>query len=48
MIQDRKQLTKGEKKIYDAIMFSFPKTKKETALDHAVAGGTNHQLRINF
>ncbi len=48
MIQGRKQLNKQEKKIYDAIMFSFPKTKKETAIDHAVSGGTYHQTKLNF
>lgn len=44
MITNVKQLTKEEKKIYYSILKYFPATKKETALDYAIQGGTNFQL----
>lgn len=38
------RLTKDEKKIYDAIMTSFPATSHESALDKALQGGVNWQF----
>ena len=37
-------LTKEEKKIYDAIMFSFPATQWESAYNHAINGGVKFQF----
>jgi hypothetical protein len=38
------RLTKAEKKIYDAIMVTFPATSHESALDKALQGGVNWQF----
>lgn len=38
-ITKRSELTKAEKKIYDAIRLSFPATSHESALDYALQGG---------
>jgi hypothetical protein len=35
----KKKLTKDEKKIYLAILRSFPATAKESAYDYAINGG---------
>lgn len=40
----RKKLTKKEKKIYDSIMLSFPKTHPDSAYNVAIQGGVNFQF----
>lgn len=40
----RIKLTKHEKKIYNSIMNSFPKTPKESAINYAIQGGVNFQF----
>lgn len=40
----KKKLTKGQLKIYNAIMKSFPKTNPNTAYDYAIQGGLNFQF----
>lgn len=44
LFNSKKRLTKSEKKIYDAIMVSFPETSHESALDIALQGGVNLQF----
>lgn len=39
-----KKLTKKERKIYDSIMLSFPKTQPESAYNAAIQGGVNFQF----
>jgi len=36
-------LTPAERKIFNAIMTSFPATAKESAYDHAINGGVKFQ-----
>lgn len=38
------KLTKHEKRIYNSILRSFPKTPKESALNYAIQGGVNFQF----
>lgn len=38
------RLTKAEKKIYDAVMTSFPATAHESAVNVATQGGANFQF----
>lgn len=40
----RAKLTKAERKIYDAILHSFPATAKESAYDYAIQGGVRFQF----
>lgn len=37
------KLTLQERKIYNAIMLAFPKTNKESAINHAIQGGVRFQ-----
>ena len=38
------KLTRKERKIFNAIMRSFPATSKETAYDQAINGGVKFQF----
>lgn len=45
MITKYIQLSKKEKKIYNAIMKSFPETSKQTAIMYALEGGVKFQFK---
>lgn len=42
--KDLKRLTKKERKIYDAILRSFPATKHDCTMDYALKGGAKFQF----